>query len=114
MQRSNEAYFRAEKTDVKYYLCVAQSRQIIDKTTSYRGRPESVSRVIPDGAHDRGASAAHHDHAQVNLTGPWNVILLSLSKNAPFLMRVPLRCAAATVETGAFGTPGTGYVVSPL
>ncbi|WP_302565374.1 hypothetical protein [Burkholderia metallica] len=29
-------------------------------------------------------------------------------------MRVPWRRAAATVETGAFGTPSTGYVVSPL
>jgi len=51
---------------------------------SYRGRSESVSDVIPDGAHLAGAGAAHHDHAQVNLTGVWNVMLLFLSKNASF------------------------------
>ncbi|WP_275925680.1 hypothetical protein [Burkholderia sola] len=29
-------------------------------------------------------------------------------------MRVPWRRAAVTVETGALGTPSTGYVLSPL
>jgi len=84
VQRSNGSHFRAEKSLVKYFLCIAQSRQIIDKTTSYRGRSESVSDVIPDGAHPAGAGTAHDDQAQVNLTGVWNVMLLFLSKNAPF------------------------------
>lgn len=84
VQRSNESYFRAEKTLVKYFLCVAQSRQIIDKTTSYHDDSESVSGVFPHGAHLAGEGAAHNDHAQVNLTGMWNVMLLFLSKSAPF------------------------------
>ncbi|WP_155631230.1 hypothetical protein [Burkholderia stagnalis] len=33
VQRSNGTYFRAEQADVKHFLCDAQYRQFIDKTT---------------------------------------------------------------------------------
>ncbi|CAG9205988.1 hypothetical protein BVI434_20021 [Burkholderia vietnamiensis] len=34
VQRNNESYFRAQKSLVKHFLCIAQWGQIIYKTTS--------------------------------------------------------------------------------
>ncbi|MGU7780219.1 hypothetical protein [Burkholderia sp. PU8-34] len=46
VQRSNGSYFRAEEADVKHFLCVAQCRQFIDKTTTYLPVSETVSGAV--------------------------------------------------------------------
>ncbi|EJO61403.1 hypothetical protein BURMUCF2_2114 [Burkholderia multivorans CF2] len=98
VQRSNGAYFRAEKILVKHFLCIAQSRQIIDKTTAYRRVPESVSAAVHAGAGRVPRRAAHHDRAQVNRARAWNVMLMSVSKSAPFRHARPWRRAFARAE----------------
>ncbi|WP_321801093.1 hypothetical protein [Burkholderia sp. BCC1988] len=65
---------------------------------------ESVSDVFPHGAHLAGAGAPHRDHAQVNLTGMWNVMLLFLSKSAPFRDARAVATCRRRVKTGAWYT----------